>query len=88
MSTESPQKEPILELSNLGKCYLSGNSTVDVLDDINLKVYAGEFVAILGYSGCGKSTLINAIAGLVKPDTGVVLSHGREIDSPLSLIHI
>ena len=82
MSTESPQKEPILELSNLGKCYLSGNSTVDVLDDINLKVYAGEFVAILGYSGCGKSTLINAIAGLVKPDTGVVLSHGREIDSP------
>lgn len=74
--------EPILELSNLCKGFKSGDSTVDVLDDINLKVYPGEFVAILGYSGSGKSTLINAIAGLIQPDTGVVLCHGREVDSP------
>jgi len=74
--------EPILELSNVTKSYRSGNSDVDVLDDISLKVYAGEFVAILGYSGSGKSTLINSIAGLITPDTGCVLCHGREVDSP------
>lgn len=81
MNTER-KAEPILELSNLGKGYGSGDGSVDVLDNINLKVYPGEFVAILGYSGCGKSTLINAIAGLVQPDTGVVLCYGREVDSP------
>jgi nitrate/nitrite transport system ATP-binding protein len=72
----------ILELSSLCKSYTSGNSTVDVLNNINLKVNKGEFVAILGYSGSGKTTLINTIAGLIKPDSGGVICKGKEVDSP------
>jgi len=82
MENDTVINNPILELSGVTKRFHSGNSCVDVLDEINLKVYAGEFVAILGYSGSGKSTLINTIAGLIKPDTGCVLCNGREIDSP------
>jgi nitrate/nitrite transport system ATP-binding protein len=74
--------DTILELSAVCKSYQSGNSTVDVLDNINLKVNAGEFVAILGYSGSGKTTLINTIAGLISPDSGGVICKGREIDGP------
>lgn len=74
--------ENILELSALCKSYESGNTTVDVLDNINLKVADGEFVAILGYSGSGKTTLINTIAGLIAPDSGGVICKGREVDSP------
>ena len=74
--------QTVLELSAVSKSYISGNSTVDVLSDINLKVESGEFVAIVGYSGSGKTTLINTIAGLIEPDQGVVLCNGREVDSP------
>ncbi|MEM7257322.1 MAG: ABC transporter ATP-binding protein [Pseudomonadota bacterium] len=74
--------QTILEISSLDKSYISGNSQVDVLKDINLKVKEGEFVAILGYSGSGKTTLINTIAGLIKPDNGGVICKGREVDAP------
>ena len=74
--------ETILEISALGKSYVSGNTGVEVLKDINLNVKSGEFVAILGYSGSGKTTLINTIAGLVTADCGSVICKGREVDSP------
>src|SRR6187402_2923969 len=43
-----------------------------VINDISLRVQAGEFLAILGPSGCGKSTLLRIIAGLAAPDSGIV----------------
>ncbi|MCB1474857.1 MAG: ABC transporter ATP-binding protein [Rhodobiaceae bacterium] len=72
----------ILEISGLSKSYGEGLTRTDVLDDINLKVAEGEFIAIVGFSGSGKTTLISALAGLIKPEEGGVIFRGKEIDGP------
>lgn len=45
----------------------------NVIDNLNLKIYAHEFICVLGHSGCGKSTLLNMVAGYIKPDEGEIL---------------
>lgn len=76
-------KEPILSLNNISKSYVDGNGTrSNVLDQINLDVAEGEFIAILGFSGAGKTTLINAIAGLTDTDSGEILLKGKPCDGP------
>ncbi|QIS94630.1 ATP-binding cassette domain-containing protein [Nitratireductor mangrovi] len=71
-----------LEISGLSKAYGEGRQRTEVLDDINLAVEEGEFVAIVGFSGAGKTTLISAIAGLAKPDSGTISVAGKPIDGP------
>jgi nitrate/nitrite transport system ATP-binding protein len=73
---------PILQLSGISKHFGEGARRVDILDNINLEVEDGEFVAILGFSGAGKTTLISLMAGLSEPDRGGVIFRGREIDGP------
>ena len=73
---------PILQLSGISKHFGEGARRVDILDNINLDVEDGEFVAILGFSGAGKTTLISLMAGLSEPDRGGVIYRGREIDGP------
>ncbi len=73
-----------LEISGVSKSYGEGASCTDVLDDINLKVDDGEFIAIVGFSGTGKTTLISLLAGLIEPDTGGIIFKGKEIDGPSS----
>lgn len=72
----------ILELKNVCKSYGTGVDRTDVLDDINLCVEDGEFVAIVGFSGSGKTTLISTIAGLEKPDVGTAVFKGKTISTP------
>ncbi|MDV7341096.1 ABC transporter ATP-binding protein [Terasakiella sp. A23] len=69
-----------LELNNVNKGYGKGADRTDVLNDINLHIKEGEFVAIVGFSGSGKTTLISAIAGLIEPDTGEILLNGKKIE--------
>lgn len=52
------------------------------LQNINLTIYEGEFISLIGHSGCGKSTLLNLIAGLILPTSGALLCAGREIAGP------
>jgi iron(III) transport system ATP-binding protein len=56
-------------------------STVAV-DAVDLEIPAGSFTSLLGPSGCGKTTLLRIIAGLERPDTGIVEIDGREVDAP------
>ncbi|QDG79315.1 ABC transporter ATP-binding protein [Labrenzia sp. PHM005] len=71
-----------LEISSVSKSYGESTARTDVLENINLKVEDGEFIAIVGFSGTGKTTLISLLAGLIEPDQGGVIFKGKEIDGP------
>jgi nitrate/nitrite transport system ATP-binding protein len=71
-----------LEFKGVTKSYGTGAQRSVVLNDINLQIREGEFVAIVGFSGSGKSTLISLIAGLQQADEGSVLCNGRLVDGP------
>jgi nitrate/nitrite transport system ATP-binding protein len=68
-----------LELRKVSKAYGSGPERTEVLKDLDLSIDEGEFVAIVGFSGSGKTTLMSLIAGLIKPDAGEVLIHGKPV---------
>ncbi|MBV9230028.1 MAG: AAA-associated domain-containing protein [Chloroflexi bacterium] len=75
--------EILLEAQHISKSYTDdksssqGGRTHLVLDDIQMQIMAGEFVAILGPSGSGKSTLLRILAGLLNPSEGQVLFKGK-----------
>ena len=73
---------PNLEFKGVTKSYGTGAQRTVVLDNINLQIREGEFVAIVGFSGSGKSTLISLIAGLQQADQGAVLRNGEPITGP------
>src|SRR5215469_14956743 len=71
---------PLISVRTLSKSFAGpGGRPLPVLDDINLDVAEGEFVALLGRSGSGKSTLLRCIAGLMAPTSGEVLFRGRRL---------
>ena len=70
--------QPLLEVSDLTREFPAGEGTVQILKGINLKIYAGELVAIVGQSGSGKSTLMNILGCLDKPSAGSYRVNGRE----------
>ena len=67
----------MLELDNIVKNYVSGDTTVKALKGINLKFRDSEFVSILGQSGCGKTTMLNIIGGLDRFTSGDLRINGR-----------
>ena len=69
--------QPLLQLTGLDRCFLSGEQEVAVLKDINLSIYPGEMVAIVGASGSGKSTLMNILGCLDRPTRGDYAIKGR-----------
>jgi putative ABC transport system ATP-binding protein len=71
--------QPVIEIRNLSKSYRRGGQVVPVLSDITLEIAPGDFVALMGPSGSGKSTLLNLIAGIDKPDGGVLRVAGVDI---------
>lgn len=71
-----------LELTGLTKVFETDAGPYVAVRDVNLRVTAGEFVAILGHSGCGKSTVLSIIAGLQRATYGGVVIDGREADAP------
>ncbi|MBR1486084.1 MAG: ABC transporter ATP-binding protein [Synergistaceae bacterium] len=80
----------MLEIINLTKEYKRGDKIFKALDNVNLKIDAGDFVNIIGRSGSGKSTLLNIAAGMLTPSSGKIIFDGEELskknDSELSFI--
>jgi len=71
-----------LELTGLTKVFDTPSGPFIAVKDVNAKVHAGEFVAVLGHSGCGKSTVLSMIAGLEHPTYGGVVIDGTQIVGP------
>ena len=67
----------MLELKNITKDYVSGDSTVQALKGISIEFRKSEFVSILGQSGCGKTTLLNIIGGLDRYTSGDLIINGK-----------
>jgi putative ABC transport system ATP-binding protein len=74
-------QQPVIEIRDLYKRILHGQSSLEILAGISLQIAAGEFVAVRGPSGSGKSTLLGLIAGLDRPTSGSIRIAGREISS-------
>jgi putative ABC transport system ATP-binding protein len=70
----------LIQTDDLTKIYGTGATAVTALDQVNLQVDAGEFVAVMGSSGCGKSTLLHLLGGLDRPSRGSVSIGGVSIE--------
>ncbi|HEY0292218.1 MAG TPA: ABC transporter ATP-binding protein, partial [Hansschlegelia sp.] len=71
-----------IEITEFSLRYDGASGPMDAVSDVSLTVEPGEFVSIIGPSGCGKSTLLNALAGFLKPTSGVVRVDGKPIEGP------
>jgi putative ABC transport system ATP-binding protein len=69
----------LVEIKHLVKSYTRGGQIVPVLQDITLDIAEGDFISLMGPSGSGKSTLLNLIAGIDKPDSGILKIAGEDI---------
>src|SRR5947209_17171570 len=67
-----PSHEYVVRTKDLVKEYVMGDQVVRALDGVDLDVFRGEYISLMGPSGSGKSTLFNAIGGLDKPTNGTV----------------
>ena len=76
------KKEVLISARNIIKEYPSGEGISRVLKGVNLDIYKGEFLVILGESGCGKSTLVNIIAGMDNLTEGTLLVEGTDYSHP------
>ena len=71
--------EKLIEIRDMCKIYNPGENEVRALDHVNLDVYEGELVAIIGHSGSGKSTLMNMLGCLDVPTSGQYFLHGMDV---------
>src|SRR3954468_23175552 len=81
MKTQARARD--VQVTGLSKTFQTQRGEeVNALQDINLSIRAGEFVAVVGASGCGKSTLLRIVCGLVAPTGGRVLVDGEQVLRP------
>ncbi|MCW1928695.1 ABC transporter ATP-binding protein [Bhargavaea beijingensis] len=71
-----------LKINGVQKSFGKDDRREQVLKDISIDVREGEFASLLGPSGCGKSTLLSIVAGLNRPDTGILQLDGHDIVKP------
>jgi len=70
---------PVIEIKNLYKSFISKDTAVEALEDINLTINEGDIYGIIGMSGAGKSTLVRCINYLEQPTSGTVIVDGKDL---------
>ena len=73
--------ENVIEIDSLTKIYKTGKTDFKALNNVDLKIQKGDFVAIMGPSGSGKSTLMNIIGCLDRPTSGTIIIDGENIST-------
>ncbi|HMN24854.1 MAG: ABC transporter ATP-binding protein [Ignavibacteriaceae bacterium] len=71
----------LISVQNVSKSYWRNKLEIPVLNNINIDVEQGEFLALMGPSGSGKTTLLNLIAGIDKPSKGKIIVNGTDISN-------
>lgn len=79
LSKPPKNKNVIISCKGIERSFKNGEVVSKVLKGVNLNIYEGEFVVLLGESGCGKSTLLNIIGGLDKADAGEFTFMGKDM---------
>jgi oligopeptide/dipeptide ABC transporter ATP-binding protein len=74
-------RPPLIALSNVHRSFEKDGETVPVLQDINLEVYPGEVLCLVGESGCGKTTTGKIISGLLQPSSGEMVVNGQPLSA-------
>jgi putative ABC transport system ATP-binding protein len=76
---DAARSAPVFQARGLTKVYVMGEVRVEALRGVDLDLYPGELVVLLGPSGSGKSTLLNILGGLDSPTSGQVIAAGRDL---------
>ena len=82
VKSDTTESSDVIAIDGLTVTFSSKRATVTALEDIDLRVADGEFVAIAGPSGCGKSTLLKVVAGLTDASSGDVRLRGTRVQGP------
>jgi len=82
IKTPNHLSNPFLVIEDVSKVYPTATGSYTVLEGVNLTVYEGEFVCVIGHSGCGKSTLLDMVSGFRKPTDGEVRLQTKKITQP------
>jgi len=72
-------KNVLVDITDLKKTFIRGKETISVLKGINMRIYEGDFIALMGASGSGKSTLLNLIGGLDSSNSGSITVDGNDL---------
>ncbi len=73
------QNTPLLKLNNVWKVFKLGQVETQVLKDLSLNIWEGDFVAVIGASGSGKTTVLNMVGLLDRPTSGSVFLRGKDV---------
>ncbi len=76
------ERKPLLSLRGVIKEFMNGEEKVRILKGVDLDVYEGELLVVLGESGCGKSTMLNIIGGMDKATQGQLIVEGEDFSDP------
>ena len=79
---QNSKGDPFLVIEDVSKIYPTPDGPYPVLEGVNLTVYEGEFICLIGHSGCGKTTLLNMVAGFSRPTYGEVRLKTQRITQP------
>lgn len=82
MLARDPVSATVFEVDRLTLDYPSAKGAVRAVEDVSFRVAQGERLVLLGPSGCGKSSILKAVAGFLKPASGVIRMHGEPVKGP------